>query len=68
MSNNRDDANPGEILEEMAKLQGGVSCVQVTDGHVFKFSKQALMELLARAAEGGKDAVIIFIKHPGQPS
>ena len=64
----QDDANPGEILEEFGKLQGGVACVQVADGHVFQFSKEALMNLLAQASEAGRDKVIIFIKHPVKPS
>lgn len=68
MSNKRDDAGPGEVLEEFGKLQGGVSCIQVSDGHVFQFSKEALMNLLAQASEAGKDKVIIFIKHPVKPS
>lgn len=68
MSNKRDDAEPGEVLEEFGKLQGGVSCIQVADGHVFQFSKEALMNLLAAASEAGRDKVIIFIKHPVKPS
>ena len=65
---NKDEANPGEVLEEFAKLQGGASCVQVDDGHVFQFSKQMLMGLLAKCAESGQDKVIIFIKHPVKAS
>lgn len=64
----KDEANPGEILEEFAKLQGGVACIQVDDGHVFQFSKQMLMELLTRCAESGQDKVVIFIKHPVKAS
>jgi len=65
---NKDEANPGEILEEFAKLQGGAACIQVADGHVFQFNKQTLMELLAKCSESGQDKVIIFIKHPVKAS
>lgn len=64
----QNDVNPSEILEEFGKLQGGASCIQVADGHVFQFTKQMLLELLAKCSESGRDKVVIFIKHPVKPS
>ncbi len=51
-----------DYLLEMAKASGGVSCSTVKDGHIIVFSKEALMNLLAKASESGKEQVIVFIK------
>ncbi len=55
-------SNEAEYLMEMAKLQGGIACATVKDGHVLVFSKEALMNLLAKASDAGKDQVVVFIK------
>ncbi len=65
MSNNKVvETNPAEFLLELAKLQGGVACATVKDGHVLIFTKQALMGLLAQCNDGGKDKVVVFVKRP----
>ena len=70
MDDEKDDTNPTEFLLEMAKLQGGVACATVADGHVLVFSKKVLHELIMQADNAGKDQVVVFVKRqdPSQAS
>ena len=59
--------NEAEYLMEMARLNGGIACATVKDGHVLIFSKQSLMDLVAKAEESGKDQVVVFVKRNDMP-
>lgn len=63
MSDAKDETNPAEFLQEMARHQGGVAVVKVKDGHVMYFEKKALVHLLDQCDKTGQDKVIVFIKH-----
>lgn len=56
-----------EYLLEMARLNGGIACATVRDGHILIFSKQSLMELVAKAEEAGKDHAVVFVKRNDMP-
>ncbi len=57
-----DNAGAVEFLSETSKLQGGVACVTVSDGHVLTFTRDALERFLERCNKNNVDEVIIFVK------
>lgn len=63
MNDKVNDTNLAEYLTEMAKCQGGASCINVKDGTVFYFERHMLMNLLDQCDKSGQDKVVILIKH-----
>lgn len=55
-----DDTTITDIIDAQLKSQG-VSCIRVTDGHVFTFTVDALEQMLEKARAMGK--VVVFVQH-----
>lgn len=57
---------PDDIASFLLKSAeiSGVACSTVSDGHVLVFTRQALVDLLDKAAANNDEKIVIFLKRP----